>query len=34
MRTVISNAEVDGRLVSVVVEDDVIAAVDERPPSG
>ena len=34
MRTVISNAEVDGRLVSVVVEDDVITAVDERPSSG
>jgi predicted amidohydrolase YtcJ len=34
MRTVISNAEVDGRLVSVVIEDEIIAAVDERPPSG
>ena len=34
MRTVISNAEVEGRLVSVVIEDEVIAAVDERSPSG
>ena len=34
MRTVISNAEVDGRLVSVVIEDEIIAAVDECSPSG
>jgi predicted amidohydrolase YtcJ len=34
MRTVISNAEVDGRLVSVVFEDEIIVAVDDRSPSG
>ena len=34
MRTVISNAEVDGRLVSVVIEDEIIAAIDVHPPAG
>ena len=34
MRTVISNAEVDGRLVSVVIEDEIILAIDDRAPSG
>jgi predicted amidohydrolase YtcJ len=31
---VISNAEVDGRLVSVVIEDEIIAAIDVHPPAG
>ena len=34
MRTVISNAEVDGQLVSVVIENEIIAAIDVRPPVG
>ena len=34
MRTVISNAEVDGQLVSVVIENEIVAAIDVRPPAG